>query len=86
MTKAAALLVAGKTPKRVALDLNYRQYSHFAREFKRHHGTTASQFVHLVALDRARKKTANIRIFPLKTRRSSAKSSGSGIRRNVRTR
>src|SRR5882672_6519097 len=46
LTKAAGFLKAGKSLKRVALELHYRQYTHFARDFKDHFGLTPSQFQH----------------------------------------
>ena len=38
-------LMAGESVKKVALDLSYKQSSHFCRQFKAKTGTTPSEFV-----------------------------------------
>jgi AraC-like DNA-binding protein len=44
MARAAALLAQGKDPKEVSWALDYKQHSHFWREFKLFHGVTPGDF------------------------------------------
>jgi AraC-like DNA-binding protein len=42
---AGRRLLAGEPVKKVAFDLGFKQSTHFFRQFKRHSGSTPSQFV-----------------------------------------
>jgi AraC-like DNA-binding protein len=44
MERAAALLATGHSLKEIAFTLHFRSLSHFCREFKRYHGTTARNY------------------------------------------
>jgi AraC-like DNA-binding protein len=43
--RAKELIQAGCFVKQVAAHLDYKQATHFSREFKRHHGVTPTEFV-----------------------------------------
>ncbi|MBE0544082.1 MAG: helix-turn-helix transcriptional regulator [Verrucomicrobia bacterium] len=42
---ARRMLVEGQSVKWVAIELGYKQTSHFCRQFKAHNGMTASQYL-----------------------------------------
>ena len=46
MALARDLLLRGHSVKFVALEVGFRQASHFSRHFKHHHGVNPSDFVH----------------------------------------
>jgi len=47
---AEALLLSGDSVKKVALDLGFKQSSHFCRQFKSRNSMTPSEFVHSLEL------------------------------------
>lgn len=46
LNTARELLLAGNSVKQVALDLGFKQVSHFCRQFKLHYKLTPREFVH----------------------------------------
>jgi AraC-like DNA-binding protein len=59
MGRARQLLLAGNSPKKVSLELGYKQLSHFYRNFKHAVGITPKQFVATRRLRRHRMPPPN---------------------------